>query len=1021
MNLSKGIKILEGKYIVASDGPKSGAYADVYEIQNDEGGSEILKIPKQRFESKEWEVLQKVNEIIRSTHCTDCATVPFVIKTNVEIPNAYPGHIESKAVGAPIREFVPNETQALRIAVGFAELLRTCAENDIAYLDIKPEQHIFWSNEPWQVTVIDWNVAKLNASAKQIRHDLLGFCSNLPAIFTGKAQYNRENRLHPLEWNPIEQKIARFGVLSYPTWRLLASTSLTPAAKMLPALGEVLCISKSDHFEENRLKEQILVAWEEIIGELTRIINFWENEFSNDRDQSDLFEIMDYYSILALKKGDSTQWKKHVYNAESVAKELRKDVINEQKELSIDNLRHLRLLQPQDIANAVAIGAFSIGKGIGADDIHSHWVKMTKWALDSNIGNLYGHLKQHEELLREEICSNIEQSNPQEKRDGSGKTLADIWEDLFTEYKRLVEEWVYLEKAKQTSLSLDERQRAMKKLLGLAPNHPIPEDLRSTISNLIEVEKAIKNFVDAVDDNNLDEAARWLDNLRGNDIEVPEGAHKKYEELKHVTQLTRKLNKALNYWDKELVNEVLLDLFKVQSNWMREPIEQQLSAKIARINQWELQLKAIKKLLTDWPSFNSDPSFLIEIWRKIGNIRSKFPDAPDPNELQNQWKETLDTHLQAILVRGDMVSPDNQLASTHNEFIDSEKLLNSYQELKRIVERSFNDKKITQKLMRVQEILRKDIERQQKNRIVTLLNRLEVHEQVLGELVTQQKLLQKDIERQRESEVKPVLAGLVVHKQALENLVAKQELLQRDIERQKKTGVNLILDKLSVNEQTVKNLMEQLKESEYQNKQQLNDIGASLSNIREILNRNYQNSVRRYPSNQSGISLYQINQELRNNHQQLLQATKEHDAALTKLTKDLQRIAQRIEKMTETTHPGQEETRLWDWIKKRSTYFIGFIVLSVVILLIVSGSIISNDDFGPFPFFLTATPTATPTPRSTFTATPTSTTSPTATPSSTPTPTPTLTPIPVETPPRAPTATLIWNGVVPNLDIPRTD
>ena len=155
------------------------------------------------------------------------------------------------------------ETLNVRIAIAlhFAKLLRTCSKNKIAYVDIKPLEHLFWieNDNRLQITLIDWGISRLNAPAYLLSDDIRKFCLFLPEIIYGRKMLELINK-GKFEY-PIQKENDR--ILIRMLGRLSCSTNLPPLnQKFAVLLGEQL----SGGTNEVRIQNRCIEVWDEIIA-----------------------------------------------------------------------------------------------------------------------------------------------------------------------------------------------------------------------------------------------------------------------------------------------------------------------------------------------------------------------------------------------------------------------------------------------------------------------------------------------------------------------------------------------------------------------------------------------------------------------------------------------------------------------------------------------------------------------------------------------------------------------------------
>ncbi len=151
-------------------------------------------------------------------------------------------------------------TDRITIALHFAKLLRTCSKNKIAYVDIKPLEHLFWAEQDGrlQITLIDWGISRLNAPAYLLSEDIRKFCLFLPEIIYGRKMLELINK-GKFEY-PIQKENDR--ILIRMLGRLSCSMNLPPLnQKFAVLLGEQLAGGTN----EVRIQNRCVEVWDEII------------------------------------------------------------------------------------------------------------------------------------------------------------------------------------------------------------------------------------------------------------------------------------------------------------------------------------------------------------------------------------------------------------------------------------------------------------------------------------------------------------------------------------------------------------------------------------------------------------------------------------------------------------------------------------------------------------------------------------------------------------------------------------
>jgi len=281
-----------------------------------------------------------------------------ILDSDVTINNIEKGHIETLASGSSIQDQLPNERQALELAIRFAEFLQTCAGLQIAYRDIKPGDHIFWERDGDSVasmTVIDWNIAQYPASSDALYFDLFTFCRRLPSFFTGKlGDESNDFAYHPLEWG--YQGILKKHI-SPRIWLLLADLSMNFVAPILPGVDQDLVLNG------NYSSVNIIHAWEKIIARLKRTLSSLGNsnllgfEFTSAIDQNGYLQRL--ANLGHLEEAEKIEFVKSLIYDSSV-----KSLISNPEysllpnEIILERLRLARMISPSAFRESLLISIY---------------------------------------------------------------------------------------------------------------------------------------------------------------------------------------------------------------------------------------------------------------------------------------------------------------------------------------------------------------------------------------------------------------------------------------------------------------------------------------------------------------------------------------------------------------------------------------------------------------------------------------------------------------------------------------
>ncbi len=263
---------------------KKGGSTLAYEFENTETHERyFLKItPNEDNGGGELRVLPKVNQLFKNEVLTEpdaikrlgYIPVPTIItddpaKFNSEFSGLFKPEenliqLQTAALGEHAeRELPESVTDRLSILLAFAKLLRTCAKNKIAYVDIKPLEHLFWIKQAGQVriTLIDWGIARANAEPALLADDIRKFCLMMPEVIYGKKMADLQYRgklTYPIQ---TENRTALTPLLSTFTF----NSELPPLSSEYAALISDLLTGS---LNELRVQNRCVSIWDAIITAL---------------------------------------------------------------------------------------------------------------------------------------------------------------------------------------------------------------------------------------------------------------------------------------------------------------------------------------------------------------------------------------------------------------------------------------------------------------------------------------------------------------------------------------------------------------------------------------------------------------------------------------------------------------------------------------------------------------------------------------------------------------------------------
>ncbi len=251
----------------------------------DNGGGENRVLPKavRLFKNEtisEPDSLKRLGYIPVPTIITDDPS-----RFNPEFAKLFPRDdyvlcLQTAAEGAPAEHELPEGiADRLRILLSLAKLLRTCARNRIAYVDIKPLEHLFWVKKEGklQITLIDWGISRAAADAALLAEDLRKYCRAVPEIVYGHkmADLSYKGKLtYPIQ---AEDRQGLMPFLSAFTF----NGELAPLSQEYASLiGELL----SGSANELRAQNRCVSVWDAVIAGLDRAILQLQGENADAHD-----------------------------------------------------------------------------------------------------------------------------------------------------------------------------------------------------------------------------------------------------------------------------------------------------------------------------------------------------------------------------------------------------------------------------------------------------------------------------------------------------------------------------------------------------------------------------------------------------------------------------------------------------------------------------------------------------------------------------------------------------------------
>ena len=255
----------------------------------DNGGGELRVLPKvnQLFRNEvltEPDALKRLGYIPVPTIITDDPSRFNQEFSNLFKPEESLLQLQTAAVGTHSERELPESiTDRLSILLSFAKLLRTCAKNKIAYVDIKPLEHLFWERHAGQIriTLIDWGIARANAEPAMLADDIRKFCQTIPEVIYGKkmADLQYKGKLtYPIQSENRSALIPLLSIFSF-------NSEMPPLSTEYAALISDLL---SGSLNELRVQNRCVSIWDAVITALDQARLQTQSAAGETLDNSDV-------------------------------------------------------------------------------------------------------------------------------------------------------------------------------------------------------------------------------------------------------------------------------------------------------------------------------------------------------------------------------------------------------------------------------------------------------------------------------------------------------------------------------------------------------------------------------------------------------------------------------------------------------------------------------------------------------------------------------------------------------------
>ncbi len=232
----------------------------------DNGGGELRVLPKiaQYLKNEilsEPDAVKRMGYVPLPTIVTDDPARFNPEFTRLFNKSEYLLQLQTAAPGTHAERELPQSLgDRLAILLNLAKLLRTCARNKIAYVDIKPLEHVFWVKRAgrMEITLIDWGIARANADPALLADDIRKFCETMPEIIYGKkmADLQFKGKLtYPIQAETRAPLIPLLGALTF-------NGELPPLSGEHAALISDLL---SGSLNELRAQNRCVAIWDSII------------------------------------------------------------------------------------------------------------------------------------------------------------------------------------------------------------------------------------------------------------------------------------------------------------------------------------------------------------------------------------------------------------------------------------------------------------------------------------------------------------------------------------------------------------------------------------------------------------------------------------------------------------------------------------------------------------------------------------------------------------------------------------
>lgn len=549
-------------------------------------------------------------------------------KVRIEVRGqVYQGHIENLAPGMKMSKQPPNTRQAVELAMGFARLLKGCAQLNIAYRDVKPEDHIFWQPDQAghiaSMTVIDWNIAQMPGNEDGLYHDLWQFCRTLPVFFTGQV-LNNNRWMHPMEWvrdwrDKIDCRV----------WPLMADLSVNQVGPVLPDCANLLSFEQISRYSIEQAWERVISALEQTLALLNDPSQPAWPGIESPKNQA-LFQALLRDPVDARFKDVDKELITHWNNRSMIYFLDGKADAGVEEQL---RLAHMLLPENERVGMTLAIYEAAARTGIMKEGV-SEYNRLLKGLVNEEKPEVFN--AEQPCLRLSEIAHKQIEKRPLVDIAGSNQQ---VWRLLDDE----LQIWALCEKVDQEP-TLEKKHLAIAHLQNLQ-THPMAAEMIQQVKDDQVVNQLAQHLQKAYNEGDYSKAQQYLDTLSKYPMALAD-KYVKRSQIGKVLGVCQLIEQAVDHWNPENNQKALAEsqglVLPERTTALRKRIQTQ-EGWIAEAGNLSTRIKQ-----ASFDHLNE----LAEISKEVDQLkRQAETEFPQLAQLQQDWQEKFSRQYQDLQAR----------------------------------------------------------------------------------------------------------------------------------------------------------------------------------------------------------------------------------------------------------------------------------------------------------------------------------------------------------------------------------